>query len=164
MVSKELKSWLAIIFFGFCLVIIQSVWLSRLSFLSSFPNLILILIVLTGIFKGPFWGSFAGGSLGLVLGLLDQHFFLTFSLWLCCGLIFGLLKSNIFSDQRFLSALACFFGTWLSYFLYWGLSALFLKEAYYTPLETPLYGSLLNSLCAYLLYPLFARILTLNDS
>ncbi|MFC1517342.1 hypothetical protein ACFL5G_02170 [Candidatus Margulisiibacteriota bacterium] len=145
-------------------MLIQSTWLPRFALWGSYPNLILILICLTGILKGPFWGGFSGGLIGITLGLLDQHFLLSFSVWLLFGVFFGLLKSNLFNNLKALSALSCLLGTWLLYFIYWTLSAFFSKEAYYLPWEIPLFNSLLNGLVAYILFPLFRSGLGLRNN
>lgn len=152
-----------ILIFGLASLLLQTTWLPKYSVWGTFPNLILILICLTGAFKGPTWGSVTGSALGFLMGLLNRHLFLTFFLWLIMGTLFGLLKSDLFNNLKALAGVSCLLGTWLAYFFYWLVTAIFLKEVFFTPLETILLTSLLNGALAYLLFPIFKLGFSINE-
>jgi len=155
MAGKELRTLLSFFLIGIAVLAVQTTWLPRHSFFGSTPDLLLVLVCCLGLSRGISASAFAGLCIGIMLGGLNRHMLITILIWSITGFTVGISNNNVFNASRSLAGVVAAAGTLVMYGLYWTLTALMLKEPFYTTWEIPLLTAFQNGVISYLIFPLF---------
>jgi rod shape-determining protein MreD len=144
-------------------VLIQSTILNRLAFFGARPDLVLIVVIMTGLLRGHQIGAGVGLGAGLLQDVLTGQFVGANALTkMCTGHIIGLTEGKFFKENLFIPMIMMAVGTIGNELLFWLVLYLFGRPLpfWLTSMQLILPTAILNSLLAPFVFSLMKR---LND-
>lgn len=142
-------------------VVIQSTILNRLAFFGARPDLVLIVVIVSGLLKGHPFGTGVGLGAGLLQDILTGQFMGANALTkMCTGYIVGLTEGKFFKENLFIPMIMMAAGTLGNELMFWLILYLFGRPLPFWVASTQLIVPtvILNSILAPFVFILMKRI------